>query len=175
MSSAIKKIDVPENFFDEEEVPSKEMQALMQDQNAKAERRQKRKSRKPSMSTSSFERTKQEAKQMLEDDEWDKCEARHMIALYEEVHLLCYSVADASLDSQSRYKAVRTADCFVKREFSGNFAKAMAYFRWLWQRESGREKWRRENSREGGHLSWYAVFSGKLLTEYRLYLARKRK
>lgn len=172
--NAVKKINLPSELFDDEE-PSEAMKILLAEQEAKEVRKSKRKNQRKTVSSSSFERTKEEFERMLEDDDWDRCEARHLIAFFEQAHTICYGVEDASLDAQTRYKAVRTADAFVKREFSGNFVKTVAYFRWLWLRESGREKWRRENSVQGGHVTWYTAFSGKTLTEYRLFLARKRK
>lgn len=175
--TAVKKINLPDDLFEEdtfhEEPMSKEMKALVEEQERKSKNRQKRNKRK-TISATSFNRSRQEVDRMWKKDEWDNCEARHLIALYEKLHLLCYDVDDASLTPESRYKATMMALNFVKREFSGNFEKAIAYFRWAWGKERATEKWRRENNVDGKHLTWYSLFSGWMLTKYRLHLARKR-
>ena len=62
----------------------------------------------------------------------------------------------------------------AQRTHFGNEPQELADFIWwTWKREIGREKYRRENGRDGGSISWALQFSGRLLTDYRISMARE--
>lgn len=182
MNVATKKRDLPENLFSTEEDSevhtssdsddeplSEEMKSIVGKVSKKLERRKKTKT----IAASSFDRACIEVEEMIKTGKWAGCRARHLVALYDLMHYKCYKIEDASLGSKERYNATMLATTFTKREFGeGNFVKVVEYMRWLWSREMEREKWRRENYKEGGRLGYYHVFGNKNLTEYKLYLAR---
>jgi hypothetical protein len=47
--------------------------------------------------------------------------------------------------------------------------------RWVWRREAAREQWRRVKGQGGGRIGPWFMFSGALLTDWRLAVARDQK
>lgn len=122
---------------------------------------------------SRFDKSMRETEGMVASGEWDDCGARHLVALYAILHRKIYGI-ESEMTSTDRYQATMLAGNFAKRHFGGEHVEVAEYMRWIWNREAGREKWRRENSREGGHLGVRLVFSAGCVTEYRLAMARKK-
>lgn len=185
MMSAVKKINLPEDLFADQEPdtevmsappemdnapPSAEMQALV----GKISKRQERRKKSKTIAASTFDKTREEVVAMVKSGEWDECGARHLVALYDIMHLKVYKVEDAALDSKTRYNAVMMAANFVKREFADDYVEAVEYMRWVWSEEMRQEKWRIENNRQNNNpITYYMMFSGRLLTKYRIFLARR--
>ena len=111
---------------------------------------------------------------MMDARDWTGCTARHLVALYDLMHEKTYGIT-VTMSGTERYRYTLIAGAFVKRSFDGDFIKAIEFFRWVWTREIEREKWRRENDRDGGHIGLGFMFSNRLLDQWRLHLARARR
>lgn len=185
MTSAVKKgMDLPATLFDGDHALlhvvdegsshdlSSEMYDLCREQEAKQMRRKKNKSK--TIGASVFNRATLETEEMIRSGEWDDATPRHMVALYALMHEKVYGIEAVDLDSQARYKMTMMANTFIKREFSDNVVDAVEFFRWMWGREMGHEKYRRENATDGRRLTAYLMFSNKLLPDFRLHLVRKQ-
>jgi hypothetical protein len=150
---------------------SPEFQALITEVSAKQARRSKR---SKTIGASVFNRARLEVQEMIESGDWAQCGARHLVALYDLMHLKCYGVEAVELGSTERYNAAMMAANLVKRMFGGDYVSAVEYMRFVWTKEISTEKWRRENGREGRRIGTRLMFGGTLVTDYRLSLARKR-
>jgi hypothetical protein len=144
---------------------SPEMQRLLEEGNAKAERRKK----KPkTIAASVFNRALVEVDEMIRTGDWASATARHLVALYDRMHAKCYGVEVEELGSSERYTAALLAGNMVKNKFDGDVVACVSYMRWAWTREISRERWRRENKQPGGRIGVRLMFSGALLTDFRL-------
>lgn len=149
-----------------------EFQAMIEKDNARAAKRRSR----TTIGASVFNRALQEVDEMVKSGEWDNCTARHLVALYDMMHTKCYGIEPAELGPKERYRAVFMVSGLIKREFGDDILKMVAYMRWVWTREIGREKWRRENNSDSNfRIGFRMMFSpSSLLTDYRLAQQRKR-
>lgn len=127
-----------------------------------------------SIATAQFDRARVEVEAMMKSGEWEGTSARHLVALYALMHERVYGVAAAELGPKERYTSCLRAGTLVKREFGGDYVEAVEFMRWAWTREKSREKWRRENGKDGGRIGPGLMFGGALLTDYRLAMARRR-
>lgn len=163
----------PKSKFTPKEAPSAEMQALMGDYAKKQERK---KSRSKTIAASQFGRTRVEVETMIDLDDWSGATARHLVALYDIMHAEVYGVACAELGPAERYNATMMAANLTKREFSGDYTKAVEFMRWAWAREAETEKWRRDHGKtHARRIGARLMFGGSLLTDYRVFLARAGK
>ena len=127
-----------------------------------------------SLSTDAMARAASEVDAMIAGGDWSAATGRHFVALYGFLHARIYGV-EPTMTGRERMLAAAAAARMLAGEF-GSDGDAMADFvRWTWRREAGRERWRRENQRSGGHVGWRLQFAGAIVTEYRLDLARTRK
>lgn len=133
----------------------------------------KKRARTRSVAASTHDRTRAETQRMIDTRDWEGCAPRHLVALYDLMHRKTYGI-DAPMTGTERHRATLMAGGFVKRAFGGDMDKALHYLRWLWTREMDREKWRRENGRDGGRLELRWIFGNRLLTDYQVAMARKR-
>lgn len=132
-----------------------------------------RKKKTRAVAASAHGRTIAEASTMMRTRKWDGCAARHLVALYDLMHERTYGVA-SEMSPTERYRSTMLMGAFVKRSFAGDFVEAVAYFRWVWTREIGREKWRRENNvTDGRRIGFALMMSGSMVTDYRLALHRQ--
>lgn len=131
--------------------------------------------RTKTIAASVFDRTIAETRERMKSGEWEGATARHLVALYAVLHAKVYGIEAAELGPQERYTATLRAGHVLKHDFSEDIDEAVSFFRWVWQREAGREKWRRENKRSGQRIGIRLMFSGQFLTDYRLDKARKRR
>lgn len=184
-TNRVRKFDLSDDFFNDTsdddtpakfndtEAPSDGMRALLRSVEEKKERR---KNKPKTIAASIFDRSRSEVDAMIETGVWEGVTARHLVALYDLMHFRCYGVACAELGPSERYNAAMMAASMVKREFAGDYADAMEFMRWAWTREIDSETWRRENGRTNARrIGYRLMFSGSLLTDYRLFLARTRK
>jgi hypothetical protein len=98
------------------------------------------------------------------------------VALYAHCYVRVYGSEPAALTAEARKRASFMASAMLKKQFRGEVGEMEEFVRWCWQRERELEKWRAENGRESGKvIDWYAQFNGRLLDEYRVFLARKAR
>lgn len=101
--------------------------------------------------------------------EWDGMTAGKLVALYWLCHEEVYGVVPAEIDKANIWAtAMMAAGSMVKRHFDDDIERAITFMRWVWTREQGREKWRRENKRDGQRINWKNQFSQDyLITDWR--------
>jgi len=174
---------VPETLFDLDDDPpthtrlkapadpemSPAMRELYAEQEAKLARK---KARSKTISASVFNRARVEAEEMMRSRDWKNATARHLVALYDLMHEKVYGVEAIELGPSERHKAALMAGNAIKRFFNGDVEACVEFLRWVWTREMGREKWRRENGQSGQRIGIRLMFSGSLVTDYRVDLAR---
>ena len=188
--SGTTRINVPENLFGDEE-PKTEAQPIKREQTPLEKflgRKRdedgklipkKRTSRAKTVAASTFARTEHETREMMaaalrgDEEAWDECETRHLVALFAIMHEKTYGIAPTTSPSE-RYTMTLMMGGFVKRSFGGDMAKALEYFRWLWTREMRNEKWRRENDRETRRLAFQWTIGNRMLDDYRVDQARRK-
>lgn len=167
---------VPEGFFEEAEKQTGLLEWAGAKTNVKGKLVPKKKTRRKTIAAAVFTRTRAETESMMETGEWESCSARHIVALYDLMHVKVYGV-DAGMTSQERHIATVRTGPFVTKEFGGDYEQAIEFFRWVWKREMSKEKWRRENeigSESGARLTIWAMISSRTLTDYRVSLLRKK-
>lgn len=112
-----------------------------------------------------------EARAMSGD--WGDAAPSMLVALYEWLHREVYGVAPAELDGRAWAFATAAAKKLVATEFAGDMADVVDFMKWVWKREEGRERWRREHNRDGSRIGWrLQFFPGYLLTDYRISKSR---
>lgn len=100
---------------------------------------------------------------------WDGMTAGKLVALYWLCHEKVYGVVPVEIDRATTWEQVmKIAGSMVKRHFDDDVERAVVFMRWVWTREQGREKWRRDNKRDGYRLTWRNQFSQDyLITDWR--------
>ena len=114
-----------------------------------------------------------EVEAMAEADRWEGANAVHLVVLYLKLHLEVYGVEASDCGPADRLAAIGVATNMLGRDFDGDAALMAEFVWWTWEREKGAEKWRRENHRPGRRVTWQLQFSQRLLTDYRVHLARR--
>lgn len=136
--------------------------------------RKERKSGPRGVSTGAIERAEREVERMVDEHCWDGARGTHFVALHSMLHRRVYGV-DPGYGARERMLAAGAAARALGAEFGDDPAAMAEFVRWSWVREQGREKWRRANGREGGRLGWRLQFSGSLVADYRIDLARRKR
>lgn len=165
-----RRVNVPEELFDDEPSPLESFLGRTRGADGKLV---PRKAKKKTFAAAVFGKAIEETKVMIANGDFEGCGARHLVALYSLMHDKVYGV-EPVMSSSERHTAVLRMGGFVKHHFGGDFQQAVAFYRWVWTREIGREKWRRENKREGSRLSIGLLMSGSIITDYRVALSRNR-
>lgn len=158
--------------FSAEEGPSKGFLALVGKTKEKLE---KRKVKPKTMAAAVFNRARAEVDKMLRSGDWDGAGARHLVALYDRMHERCYGFEPAELGPTERFNAGMLAGSMLKARFDGDIELMVNFVLWVWDREIGREKWRREEKKSGGRIGVRLMFSGSLYSDWRADLARTGK
>lgn len=84
-----------------------------------------------------------------------------LVALYGELHQCVYKCDARDIRGSMFRVAAAAAERFVRVELKDNIEEAVEYVVWAWQREDGREKWRRQNnSASTFRLAWRLLFMG---------------
>lgn len=170
------QIHLPEGLFDTEPPTSSRLLAwagAKQDPST-GKMKPREKTRRKTIAASTFTRTLAETEEMMASREWGDASIRHLVALYDRMHLKVYGV-EVMTTASERHTMTLRAGAFVKKQFGGNIVAAVEYFRWVWMREMGNEKRNRELGREGARrIGFWLMLSGSMLTDYRVALTRKR-
>jgi hypothetical protein len=157
-----------------------EMAAVRQEQ-AAAELKMVLDATKPRPRRKPAKTIRAEVEEMASSRDWSKAKPRHMVELFIVGHEQVYGLAPGDLTDtggaahRARMGAQAAAERMLRQEF-GDDARAMVRFLgWVWKREEGRQKWRIENGREGGRLTWQTVIAGRgILTDYRAAKLREK-
>ena len=81
----------------------------------------------------------------------------------------------AELKGDELKQAKMSAGLFLKQRCNGNFETAVAYMKWVWKRERGREEWRRKEHIDGKVLGWRLILKvPSMWTEYRIGQERRK-
>jgi hypothetical protein len=116
----------------------------------------------------------EEARGCIADKQWGGARAGTLVALYGLFHERVYGAWPTELDAPKTWGlATIMAGRWVRDEFSGDIQRAVECMLWCWMREEGRERWRRENNRDGQRVGWRLQFSGVIASDYRVSLARR--
>lgn len=122
----------------------------------------------------SIERAMEDLARRMKQRDWDEMKPQVLVALYAWFHEQVYGTGP-SLKGREWLNACRAAGRMVKTEFAGDYDDALAFMRWAWKRERGRERWRRENGKGGKVINWRQQFVfTDLLTDWRVARDRKR-
>lgn len=120
--------------------------------------------------------------EFMAEGDWSKAEPGHYVALYVVLHHKVYGLKPAELDDGAQYfQAMRAAKAFYAgleahvRSFSKSIAPddMVDFLRWTWAREEGRERWRRDNAKDGQRVGWRLQFGGAMLSDYRVDKLRR--
>ncbi len=115
-----------------------------------------------------------ETKEMMKSDDWSKAKASHLVALYSVLHEMVYGVAP-ELKGDDLKQAKMAAGLFLKTKCGGSVPKAVEFLKWVWKKEKGTEKWRRENQVDGKVMGWPLMFRyPSLWTSYKVGQERRR-
>jgi len=120
-----------------------------------------------------IEEARLEMERRAKSGDWEGATGLHLVLLYAWLHEEVYGVRTSELTPKWRGVAAQMADRLIAGEFAGDVGAAVDFMKWSWKREEGREKWRRENQKEGGRLGWRLQFGGVLVTDYRVDQARR--
>ena len=132
----------------------------------------KGKKKSKTIGDSAFMKTLEEVGVMLKEDRWSNAQGRHFVALYADLYFRVYGMLPADLGPKERVFATKLANTVLEKQFTGNRAEMAKFMAWTWTREKEREKWRRENGRDGGIIDWRFQFAAKLVQSYRMANAR---
>jgi hypothetical protein len=99
---------------------------------------------------------------------WTKATPVHFVALYIVFHEKVYGVFPAEMNPATRFLAVMQAALLLKSQFNGDPLAMATFMTWVWTRETGREKWRKEHKRSGATLGWRLQFGPTLVTQWRV-------
>ncbi len=111
----------------------------------------------------------EEVRDRMARKDWDGMTPGKLVALYWLCHEKVYGVVPVEIDKTAAWEtAMKVAGSMVKRHFDDDMERAITFMRWVWTREQGREKWRRDNNRDGQRLTWRNQFSQDyLITDWR--------
>lgn len=111
---------------------------------------------------------------MLATNSFEKAQGKHFVAIYADLHFRVYGVAPGDLGARERTFAAKLAGNMLAKYFDGDRSRFACFVAWTWSREREREKWRRENGRDGSRIDWRLQFNPKLLTDFRISEERKK-
>ena len=130
-----------------------------------------KKKRPTTIGRKAFDQHLSKTSELVNAQQWDKFTATNLVALYAILHNRVYTVLPLELLRDWRLVQL-AAGGMVKREFDGDFTKAVKFLRWVWFRENRSYKRRSEDN--DFRIGWRYLFkSPKLLTDYRISLSRQ--
>jgi hypothetical protein len=92
--------------------------------------------------------------------DWKGLTAGKLVALYWVFHEHVYGTIPAELDRATVWTmAMKCAGGMVRDHFDGDVEMAVRFMRWVWHREIGKEKWKREKNIQGTkRITWQNQF-----------------
>lgn len=105
---------------------------------------------------------------------WEGADETTILGLFAWLHEQVYGV-DPTPELRGSWLFARNAVAKIRREEFESLDAMVDYVRWTWKRERERERWRRDNGRPGGRISWRTQFAYRdLIVEFRLDQNRRR-
>lgn len=118
----------------------------------------------------------EEVAERMRRKDWDGMTPGKLVALYWICHEMVYGHPPVEIDKVSAWEiAMKAAGSMVRRHFDGDIERAITFMRWVWTREQEREKWRRENKRDGQRLTWRNQFTQDFLISDWLTAGERRR
>jgi hypothetical protein len=134
----------------------------------------KPKGKKLTLTDSEWKDAKRRAHEWMTKGDWTDAWPRDFVAAYALLHNQVYGVEPSELTPEVRYRICAVVQNFLKREFHDDKNLFAEFMRWTWDREEGREKWRRENQRSGGRIAWQTQFMpSSILSDWRIDHVRR--
>ena len=139
-------------------------------------KKKKRPKRRAGPTAKGIAKTTAQMEEMRGARDWSDARPAHLVALYCVLHAWCYGVPAAEVIGLTWLAASSAAAKMIRDEFGGEIGESIDFMRWVWKREKSRERWRRENGRDGSRIGWRLQFQQRhLVTDYRIALARRKK
>jgi len=116
-----------------------------------------------------------QADEMVKSGEWNDARPVHFVGLYKLLHQWCYGV-ESQLSGMTFMAASSAAARMLRSSFGDDRSAFLDYLRWTWGRERETEKWRRDNGKPGGVMSWQRVFlQTGMVDRYRVEQERRKE
>jgi len=115
--------------------------------------------------------------EMRRSTDWSEAEGQHFAVLFGQLYGQVYGVPCGDLSGPGKFYAAKMANALILERadvFKGNPARFADYMRWAWEEEAKTEKWRRDQGKDGGCLSYRQLFKqGRWLDRYVLSIKRR--
>lgn len=121
------------------------------------------------MSQQQFQKLLVETNDLKMTKRWDEFTPRHFVGMYCLLHHYVYSVFPHEV-RDNYMLSVGAAQRMLKNEFKGDTEQMIVFMRWVWKRESEREKSRDANSTF--RIGWRLQFGRQLLSDFRVAKTR---
>lgn len=118
---------------------------------------------------------RQEALEILISGRWVDALPDHFVELYVYLHTKVYGVEPTEMSGKDWPLAKTAAARMLTKEFNGEQVRMADFFRWVWSMQERDEKRRKAGSKDDDfRVTWRYQFSSKLLTQWRVAVARGR-
>jgi hypothetical protein len=130
--------------------------------------------KKAGVRRSRIEQAMEHVKQRIEADCWEDADAENFVALFAWLHGEVYGVSPVEEMRTQWRGACSAARKLFADVFDSDPNLMLAFVRWVWNREAGYERWRREHQSHGRRITWRLMFvSRALLTDWQIDVTRK--
>lgn len=117
-----------------------------------------------------------DAERRAASGEWEEATGRTFVGLYALCHRIVYGVVpDDIAEKATLALAAKMANTCLHSHFQDDRSAFVEFIKWTWDREKERESWRVRNGRKGSRIGVRLQFSGSLITDHRVDLARSKK
>jgi hypothetical protein len=89
--------------------------------------------------------------------DWSGANESTVLGLFAWLHEQVYGVDPTQELRTVWVYGIQAVGKLIREEFN-SITEVVEFVRWTWTRERGREKWRRDNGRPGGRVSWRTQF-----------------
>jgi hypothetical protein len=99
----------------------------------------------------------------------DSIKSSDLVSLYAWCHEQLYDTIPDELLTSQWGKARDAGIVFMKDTFKGDMPRAIRYFRWAWDRERNKMKWKIEKGYDIYRLKWWDIFVDRsLFTDFKV-------